>query len=412
MKSLTAGFSLFLCITSLCPAEWNQWRGPSRNGDIQPSEWPAGLDESRLQRVWRQEIGQGYPGPVLSANRVFTVETRDKKYEIVRAFDRATGKQAWSLQWEGSMKVPFFSARNGSWVRSTPAFDGECLYVGGMRDVLVCIDAEKGTERWRVDFMERFDAPLPDFGFVCSPLVLENAVYVQAGACFAKLDKTSGETIWTTLEDLGGMYGGAFSSPISATICGAPQIIVQTRNDLCAVAPSTGKVLWMQPVKSFRGMNILTPIVMGNQVFTSSYGGGSYLFDIQRESEMYSVKGLWLDRKSQGYMSSPVVIDGMIYHHRRDKRFCCLDPSAQSERWKTSERLGDYWSMVANGAKILALNDNSELFLIQADPEKFNLLDRRKVAEEETWGHLAVDGDQVFIRELNAITAFRWREPF
>jgi hypothetical protein len=68
--------------------------------------------------------------------------------------------------------------------------------------------------------------------------------------------------------------------------------------------------------------------------------------------------------------------------------------------------------MVANGAKILALNDNSELFLIQADPEKFNLLDRRKVAEEETWGHLAVDGDQVFIRELNAITAFRWREPF
>ena len=33
----------------------------------------------------------------------------------------------------------------------------------------------------------------------------------------------------------------------------------------------------------------------------------------------------------------------------------------------------------------------------------------RQISKQETWGHLAVTGDQVFIRELKAIAAYRWR---
>ena len=59
--------------------------------------------------------------------------------------------------------------------------------------------------------------------------------------------------------------------------------------------------------------------------------------------------------------------------------------------------------------RILALDQRGELFLIHATPEKFELLDSRKISDQETWGHLAVVGDQVFIRELNGISAYRWR---
>ena len=59
------------------------------------------------------------------------------------------------------MKVPFFARKNGSWVRSTPACDGESIYIGGIRDVLVAIDLENGRERWRVDFPEREGSPVP-----------------------------------------------------------------------------------------------------------------------------------------------------------------------------------------------------------------------------------------------------------
>jgi len=390
---------------------WPQWRGPQRNGTVDGPPWPRKLDSTRLKKMWRREIGQGYPGPIVCADRVFTVETRDKKLEIARAFDRLSGQQIWETAWVCSMKVPFFAARNGSWVRSTPAYDGKCLYVAGMRDILVCLNAQDGTVMWQVDFVKRFGTPLPKFGLVCSPLVIEGAVYIQAGASFLKLDKETGATVWRTLEDGGGMFGSAFSSPIFQAPCGEPQLLVQTRNLLAGVDPHTGAVLWQQAIKAFRGMNILTPVVWGNTLFTSSYGGASLLFDLKKTNDAFKLSEVWKDRKSQGYMSTPVVIDGYIYFHRRDRRFCCLDPQAKKILWTSPEKFGRYWSLVANGATILALDQKGELLLIHAHPEAFKLSDRRQISTQETWGHLAVAGDQVFVRELKALAVYRWSEP-
>ena len=392
------------------PGTWPQWRGPQRDGRLDAPPWPNNLDESTLTLLWRQEIGHGYSGPIVSQDKVFTVETRNKEKEIVRAFDRKTGEQIWETAWEGAMKVPFFAARNGSWVRSTPAYDGQHLYVAGMRDVLVCLEALDGTIKWQVDFVKRFDTPLPDFGFVCSPLVSDGAVYVQAGGALVKLDKESGATLWRSLKDVGGMYGSAFSSPVLAAPNGVHQLVVQTRNELAGVNPQSGAVLWQQPVKAFRGMNILTPVLLNTTVFTSSYGGGSYLYNLEQGNSGITVSEIWRDKKSQGYMSTPVIIDGHIYLHRRDKRFSCVDPRTKKILWTSKAKFGQYLSLVANGNRILALDQQGELLLIDANPQAFTLVDRRKIAKD-TWAHLAVAGDQLFVRELQAIAVYRWHDP-
>ncbi len=193
---------------------WPQWRGPNRDGFSPGPAWPDSLGEDRLTRKWRVELGPGYPGPIVAKDRVFVAETENEKTEIVRALDRETGKEIWRASWPGAMSVPFMARRNGDWIRSTPAYDGESLYVAGMRDVLVCLDAQTGKERWRVDFVEKFKTPLPAFGFVCSPLVVGDHVYVQAGTGFCKVDKRTGEVVWRVLVDAGGMFGSAFSSPV------------------------------------------------------------------------------------------------------------------------------------------------------------------------------------------------------
>lgn len=74
----------------------------------------------------------------------------------------------------------------------------------------------------------------------------------------------------------------------------------------------------------------------------------------------------------------------------------------------TGESHGKYWSFVAHGDRILGLNQRGSLYLLRANPGKFEQLDKRKVSESETWAHLAVAGDQIFIRELNALSSFRW----
>lgn len=385
---------------------WNQWRGPQRDGSVPGTDWPSEL--RGLERQWRVELGRGYPGPIVAGDRVFVVETVDVKTVAVRALQRRSGETIWVRSWPATGSVPFFAAANGDWVRSTPAWDGQTLYVGDMSEVLVALDGETGAERWRVDLPARFETDVPDFGFASSPLLHGDDVYVQAASSLVKLDKKTGATIWRALESSGGMkQSGAFSSPIVATIAGQEQIVTLTREALFGVDPKSGDTLWTQPVPSFRGMHIMTPVVVDGSIFTSPYKQRSFLYTVRRDAEGSRVEQAW-ENKSTGYMSSPLVIDGHIYLHLGNGRFECIELKSGESRWR-SQPLGKYWSMVYQKDKILALDESGTLHLVRANPAEFEMLDSREVSEQESWGHIAISGDQLFVRELQGISAFRWR---
>jgi len=387
--------------------DWSQWRGPTRDGYLEKeSPWPKSISKEILRLSWRKKLGKGYPGPIVSEKLVFTVETKGKN-EVVRAFDRESGKQKWETSWPGSMSVPFFAWKNGSWVRSTPAYDGKNLYVAGMRDFLVCIDADTGKKKWSVDFMERYKAPLPAFGFVCSPLIDGEHLYVQAGSGLVKLEKETGKSIWRSLSDKGGMYGSAFSSPTIASPQGKRQLLVQTRTDLAGVDLKDGKVLWRQPIKAFRGMNILTPSIYGNGIFTSSYGGKTLLFDLSETPSGFSVSEKWQNRQ-EGYMSGPIIIDDFCYIHLRKQRMTCIDMKNGDTKWISEKSFGKYMSMVSNGKEIIALDEDGTLYLIEPNSQKLSVRESREISDEPSWAHLALSGRQMFVRELEAIACYEW----
>ena len=406
-----AAAAILLAITAPCgmaaDTAWHQWRGPNRDGFVAGAAWPDGLADDRLEKAWRVDLGPSYSGPVVAGDVVIVTETADAATEHVRAFDRATGAERWHAEWEGALRVPFFAASNGSWIRSTPCVDGDRVYVAGMRDLLVCLDVASGREHWRVDFVKALESPLPAFGFVSSPLVIGDHVYVQAGSGFAKLDKLTGAIVWRVLDDGGGMSGSAFSSPYPVTLDGVPQILVQTREELAAIDPEKGSVLWKTPVEAFRGMNIVTPTVSDGRIFTTSYGGGSFLFAVNPTRTDKPVEQVWRN-KIQGYMSTPIVIGGHAYVHLRNQRFACLDLTTGKEDWITTP-FGRYWSMVAQGNRILALDETGDLRLIRATPEGYELVGEAKVAAEESWAHLAVEGTELYIRDLKGLSAYRWK---
>lgn len=390
------------------PAVWTQWRGPTRDGLVSGPAWPDKFD--KLTKVWSAEkLGPSYSGPIVSADRVFTTETVDKKFEVVTAYDRKTGKELWKAKWDGAHTVPFFAAKNGSWIRATPAFDGKALYVAGIRDLLVALDADTGKELWKLDCMKEFDTPVPDFGFVCSPLVDDTGVYAQAGGRFIKVDKKTGKVLWSALRDGGGMMGSAFSSPVFAKLAGTDQVVVQTRTKLAGVDRATGKELWAKEVPSFRGMNILTPVPVGDDgVFTSTYGGNTQLLKIKSDGGTYSAAGAW-SFKYEGNMCSPVVVKNHAYWLGKDKRLICANLETGKEAWRTEERFGEYMSLVANGDKILALDQRGTLFLIRANEKEYDPLDKKEVATD-AWAHVAVCGNEIVVRDLNGLTVWRWEK--
>ena len=232
-------------------------------------------------------------------------------------------------------------------------------------------------------------------------------MYIQAGSGFVKLDKKTGKSIWRTLTDKGGMFGSAFSSPVIKEINGVKQLVVQTRTDLAGVDPQSGKKLWSKPIKAFRGMNILTPTILDNQIFTSSYGGKSLMLDIQKTGDKQSVQLAW-ENKQEGYMSGPIMIDGFCYIHLKKQRITCLDMKNGETKWISSESFGKYMSMVSNGKEILALDESGILYLIKPSPEKFIILEKRTISESPTWAHLALSGNQLFVRELEALACYSW----
>ena len=66
--------------------------------------------------------------------------------------------------------------------------------------------------------------------------------------------------------------------------------------------------------------------------------------------------------------------------------------------------------MIFQEDRILALDQKGILYLIRATPEKFDLLSSFKVSESDTWAHLAIAGDQLFIRERDGLSAWKWNE--
>ena len=199
------------------------------------------------------------------------------------------------------------------------------------------------------------------------------------------------------------------SSPIIATLAGKRQLVVQTRMTLYGVEIESGEALWSVDVPNFRGMNILTPVTYGDGVLTSSYKNATYFFNIRRDGESWVATKAW-ENRATAYMSSPVIVDGHAYLHLGNRRIDCIDLSNGESRWR-SEPFGEYWSMAVQGDRFLALDADGTLHLVKASKDSFQPLASRTVADEETWGHVAVRGRRLFIRELTAVSVWDWTDP-
>ncbi|MEC9093745.1 MAG: PQQ-binding-like beta-propeller repeat protein [Planctomycetota bacterium] len=393
---------------------WSQWRGSGRNSLVK-GNWPSELTESNLKKLWSKPFDSSYSGPIVLGDMVITTETKDKKSEVVTAVNKVSGEKVWSTEWKGSMSVPFFAAKNGSWIRSTPATDGKRVYIAGIKGLFVCLDSNTGKVLWEVDLNKRYGVSPESFGHVCSPLLIpddmEQAVYIQCSAGFLKMNRLTGKEIWRTPLGTGSMMsGGAFSSPIVATLSGQRQLVIQSRSELAGIDIATGKTLWKQPVPSFRGMNILTPSIQDNTIFTSSYNNKSFAYEISKSSQSLSVQSKW-QSNLRAYMSSPVIIDGHAYVHLQNRQLACFEISSGETKWvsKSRKRFGEYWSMIGCKNQILALDSGGTLYLLKANPDQYEMLGQVKLETSNSWAHLAVEGNRIYVRGLKSLIAYEWK---
>ena len=62
----------------------------------------------------------------------------------------------------------------------------------------------------------------------------------------------------------------------------------------------------------------------------------------------------------------------------------------------------------ATGFLGTALDNRGTLYLLRVTPKEFEPMAEKKVADSESWAHLTVVGDQLFVRDLTGLTRFDW----
>ena len=216
---------------------------------------------------------------------------------------------------------------------------------------------------------------------------------------------------WRAALDNPREFGAATASPIISTVAGKRQLIVLQRKVLAGLDLSSGAVVWRHDIPAYRNTSTLTPLLLdGDGVFTSVFSGRSFRFDVTARENKQSAKIGW-ENKLNANMSSPVLVGKHIYVHLENQRVACLDARTGKQAWLTPKTFGKYWSMVVNGNRILALDQDGTLFLLEANPTRFELIDKHRISETECWAHLAVVGDLLYIRELEALAVYQWRQP-
>ena len=152
-------------------------------------EWPK--DGPKL--VWQQkDIGNGYSTPAVVDGRLYLLNNRDND-EFVVALDAKDGKEIWSVKLGKVGKNIEMAPYPGA--RSTPTVEGDVLYCLGSDGDLVCLERDKGKERWRKNLKTDFDGSPGNWAYAESPLIDGDRLICTPGGTKATLVCSTRRTV-------------------------------------------------------------------------------------------------------------------------------------------------------------------------------------------------------------------------
>jgi len=387
----------------LTAAEWDEWRGPHRDGVLiaEPRVWPA-----KLKLKWKTEIGGGHASPILAGGSIYAF-ARQSGLETVLAIDPATGKIRWKEQYPAPYKVNPAAAAHGDGPKSTPVYSNGRVYTLGISGILSSFDAETGKLIWRKEFSKQYKATSPQFGAATSPLVDGKMLITQVGTdddgAVAAFDTDTGAVKWAWNAD-----GTSYTSPVIFEAAGVRQVVTQTKTNIIGLALASGKLLWKIPFHVQYDMNIVTPLAYHDTLIFSGMDLGVREVRLVRNGEQWSAQEVWKNSDVAMHMNSPVLEGDLVFgfSHLKKGQLFCLDARTGKTLWTGPPRDGDNAALLVSPASLIELKNDGEMVVAKAGAKSFEVEHRYTVSENETWAHPLVLADGVLIRDTKSVA--RW----
>jgi outer membrane protein assembly factor BamB len=384
-------------------ADWNQWRGPNRDGIASAFKAPAKWTADSLTKKWTVTVGEGHSSPVVAGDRVY-VFAREADKEIMRCLSIVDGNVIWQEAYAAPYDMNPAARGHGKGPKATPTVVDGRVFALGINGHLSAYDARSGAVLWRKDFVADFKATAPVFGASVSPLVDGNNVIVHVGGddngALTAFDVATGKVKWKWDGD-----GPSYTSPVIATVGGIRQVITQTQKHCLAVSPTDGKLQWKIPYTTPYDQNIVTPIIAGDVVIFAG---------IQKPIFAVKIGGaepttIWETNEITMYMSTPVLSGTTLYGMSNKQRGSLFSMNATTGAvlWKSEGRLGENASLTDIGPAIIVVTDSGELTIQQKTGDALKELIKYKVADSPVWASPAVVADQILIKDKAGLTLFK-----
>lgn len=380
-------------------SEWNQWRGPNRDG-LSPEtgllqQWPANGPPA----AWRVAgAGIGYSSFAAAAGKLYTLGVRDDT-EFVLAFDAATGRKLWE-----SPNGRRFRNDRGDGPRSTPTIDGNRLYVFGSSGDLTCMEPATGARIWSVNVVQRLGGVNPYWGYSESPLVINDRILINVGARRASIvafNTQDGSVLWQNHAD-----EAAYSSPVVLRTGSLVQAVFFTGARVLAVDPRDGRLLWSYDRVSNGTANIATPVVRGNRVFLSSdYGTGAALLDVKAAGNIASASEVYFTREMRNHHASSVLVGDHIYGFS-SSILTALRFDTGELAWR--HRSVGKGSLIYADQRLYLFSENGVAGLADASPTAYTERGRFEIPTvgPPAWSGPIITGGKLILRDQDTIYAY------
>jgi len=233
-------FALAACAASLSAEDWPQFRGPNAAGISRESK-NLPVEFSHQDKVlWSLELGEGIACPIVTGGKVIATTMIDQQTFGVYCLEAATGKELWRRELDTGA-TPAIMPPNAQ-ASSTPATDGERVYVYFSTLGMLALDITNGETVWEHKIPEPFY--LLGWGAAHSPIVYKDLLVFNQdddlSPFMIALDKRTGEVRWKTprAEMLAG-----YAVPVICKANGREDIVIAGSGKLKGYDPATGDEL-------------------------------------------------------------------------------------------------------------------------------------------------------------------------
>jgi len=383
---------LAACALDCRGQEWTRFRGPNGTGVSRAKTIPTKISDADIN--WKVELpGSGHASPVLWGERIFLTSTGDKAGGIsVLCLSANNGALLWRHDFP---LTPFARHEFNSFASSTPAVDGERVYVAWNEPEhynLAALD-HSGKLAWQRDF-----GPfVSQHGCGVSPIVYQDKVILgneQDDAKFVKestrsgksfivaVEAKTGKTVWQTPRQSAVV---AYSTPCVYEPKGgqAALIFSSQGHGIYAVEPNRGTILW-EYEKAFDKRCVSSPLIAGDLILGScgSGGGGNVVTAVKPGNAVRSRKPelAYQLKKSAPYVPTGVAVGERIWFWSDGGIVTCVDAPTGEIRYQ--ERVGGnyFGSPVWIDGRLFCVSTSGELVVVEAS-DRFNVLQRYPLNE-------------------------------